>query len=160
MLCKQITCLENVQNRVQKYQWLHHGAEGLAIASVSSKYSSRIIALCRFLKMAFRLWVWNESVITITPFSPPNLPLLLPAGVSHRAVSPLPARPDGARARGAPAGRGRGQALPGAARPAQKLPGEALLRLAARPLVALQTPGRARVHACCRRNGDGAAELI
>lgn len=32
----------------------------------------------------------NESVIMRTPFSPPNLPLLLPVEVSHRAVSLSP----------------------------------------------------------------------
>nr|XP_009486093.1 PREDICTED: thrombospondin type-1 domain-containing protein 7B-like [Pelecanus crispus] len=51
--------------------------------------------------------------------------------------------PDGAWALGGPAGSGRGQTLPGAAHPAQELPGEALLQLAPRPVVSLQSPGRA-----------------
>lgn len=86
-------------------------------------------------------WVRNNENPLLAPksaFAPSR------GGLSPRRVS-LPARPDGARARGAPAGHGWGQALPGAARPAQKLPREALLQLAPRPLVVLQTPGRAHV---------------
>lgn len=52
-------------------------------------------------------------------------------------------RPDGAWALGGPAGSGRGQTLPRAAHPAQELPGEALLQLAAGPVVSLQSPGTA-----------------
>lgn len=50
-------------------------------------------------------------------------------------------RPDGARALGGAAGGGRGQTLPAAAHPAQELPGEALLQLAAGAVVSLQSPG-------------------
>lgn len=88
-------------------------------------------------------WVCNNENPLLAPksASAPSRGCLSPCRVS------LPARPDGARACSAPAGWRRGQALPGTAHPAQKLPGEALLQLASRPLVALQTPGRACVPA-------------
>ena len=64
--------------------------------------------------------------------------------VSFTVSSLLPSpRPDGAWALGGPAGSGRGQTLPGAAHPAQELPSEALLQLAAGPVVSLQSPGTA-----------------
>lgn len=70
------------------------------------------------------------------------LSLLLSGCISAglRAVCP---RPDGAWALRGAAGSGRGQTLPGAAHPAQELPREALLQLAAGPLVPLHRPGRA-----------------
>lgn len=52
-------------------------------------------------------------------------------------------RPDGAWALGGPAGDGWRETLPGAAHPAQELPGEALLQLDAGTVVPLQSPGTA-----------------
>ncbi|KAI1237370.1 Thrombospondin type-1 domain-containing protein 7B, partial [Lamprotornis superbus] len=64
-------------------------------------------------------------------------------------------RPDGAWALRGAAGSGRGQTLPGAAHPAQELPAEALLQLAAGPLVPLHCPGWT-VTATCQSGQSGA----